>query len=472
MKRKLLLEGQWVETGRWSNVTSPFDAHPVSEVAQASKAEVERALSAAFSARRRLQGLSTGQRREVLLGVAGRLQAASTEMAQLICEEAGKPINSARTEVNRAIETFTLAAAELARFGGEIVPVDFAAYQAGAECEVRRFPAGVVVGIVPFNFPLNLGAHKVAPALAVGAPIIVKPPPQAPSAQLMLAEMVRESGADPAALQVLPCDDEAAEQLATDPRVRVVSFTGSARVGWMLKKKVPGKIILELGGNAGAVVAADADLDRAAQRLAASAFSYAGQVCIKVQRIVAVREVYDAFVERFIRETEKVKVGDPRSGDTVVGPVIDDAAAHRITEWVDEAVKLGAKVLCGHRRDGRMLQPTVLAGVPRTAQRLPRRGVRPGGDRLPGRRLRRRARRGQRLRVRPPGGRLHPRPAARAPRVSHPRGGRGDRRRRPQLPQRQHALRRSQGLRPRPRGRALRDGGLHRVEGAPHPVAR
>ncbi|MFT3842316.1 MAG: aldehyde dehydrogenase family protein [Myxococcaceae bacterium] len=368
MKRKLLLDGQWVETGRWAAVVSPYDARLLNEVALASRGEVERALGVAWAGRKRLQNLSTGQRREVLIGTAARLQQRSTEMAQLISDESGKPITHARTEVARAVETLTLAAAELARFGGEIVPVDFAPHQAGAECEVRRFPAGVVVGIVPFNFPLNLGVHKVAPALAVGAPIIVKPPPQAPSPQLLLAELVREAGADPAALQVLPCDNEVAEALATDPKVRIVSFTGSAKIGWMLKAKVKGKATLELGGNAGAVVAADADLDRAAQRLAASAFGYAGQVCIKVQRIVAVREVYDAFVEKLTRETQKLRVGDPRRDDTVVGPVIDDRSADRIMEWVDEAVKGGAKVLCGNKRDGRVLEPTVLANVPKAAK--------------------------------------------------------------------------------------------------------
>src|SRR5215475_15997813 len=206
-------------------------------------------------------------------------------MAQSICHEAGKPITLARVEVRLAFEVFRLAAAELSRFGGSVVPVDLSPGAEGLEAEVRRFPAGVVVGIVPFNFPLNLGAHKVAPALAVGAPIIVKPPPQDPSAQLLLAEIVAQAGADTAAFQVVTCDNTVAERLATDPRVRVHSFTGSATVGWALKQKAPGRVLLELGGNAAVVVGADADLDWAVQRCASAGFGYAGQVCIKVQRV-------------------------------------------------------------------------------------------------------------------------------------------------------------------------------------------
>jgi glyceraldehyde-3-phosphate dehydrogenase (NADP+) len=232
------------------------------------------------------------------------------------------------------------------------------------ECEVRRFPAGVVVGIVPFNFPLNLGAHKVAPALAVGAPIIIKPPPQAPSAQLLLAELAQQAGADPAAFQVVTCDNAVAERLATDPRVRILSFTGSAAVGWALKQKAPGRAVLELGGNAAALVGADADLDWAAERCVAAGFGYAGQVCIKVQRLLVERSAHDAFVERLLARARAVPTGDPAEDRTVCGPVIDDRAAERITAWVDEAVSGGARVLAGHRRSGRLLQPTVLANVP------------------------------------------------------------------------------------------------------------
>jgi len=266
--------------------------------------------------------------------------------------------------VRRATEVFRLAAAELSRFGGSVVPVDLTAGTEGVECEVRRFPAGVVVGIVPFNFPLNLGAHKVAPALAVGAPIIVKPPPQAPGPQLVLAEIAKQAGADPAALQVLTCDNAVAERLATDPRVRILSFTGSAMVGWALKQKAPGRVLLELGGNAAVVVGADADLDWAAERCVSAGFGYAGQVCIKVQRIYVEKAAYPAFLDKLLARVKQVPSGDPAEERTVCGPVIDDRSADRITAWVDEAIAGGAKVLAGHSRKGRLLQPTVLADVP------------------------------------------------------------------------------------------------------------
>ena len=364
MDGRLFIDGAWVQGEHQAEVRSPWDGRLLRRVAQASPAQAEQALGVASGARERLQRQSTGKRREVLEGIVAGLGARAEEMAQSICHEAGKPITLARVEVQRAIEVFRLAAAELSRFGGSVVPVDLSPGAEGLEAEVRRFPAGVVVGIVPFNFPLNLGAHKVAPALAVGAPIVIKPPPQAPSAQLLLAEIAQQAGADPAALQTLTCDNTVAEQLATDPRVRVLSFTGSATVGWMLKQKAPGRVLLELGGNAAVVVGADADLDWAAERCVSAGFGYAGQVCIKVQRIYVEKAAYPAFLDKLLARVKQVPSGDPAEERTVCGPVIDDRSADRITAWVDEAIAGGAKVLAGHSRKGRLLQPTVLADVP------------------------------------------------------------------------------------------------------------
>ncbi|HUM12685.1 MAG TPA: aldehyde dehydrogenase family protein [Myxococcaceae bacterium] len=361
---RLWIDGAWVNGEHQAEVRAPWDGRLVRRVAQASAAQAEQAISVASAARERLQRQSTGKRREVLEGIVAGLRARGEEMAQAICHEAGKPITLARVEVRRAIEVFRLAAAELARFGGSIVPVDLDPGAEGVEAEVRRFPAGVVVGIVPFNFPLNLGAHKVAPALAVGAPIIVKPPPQAPTAQLLLAEIAQQAGADPAGFQVVTCDNAIAERLATDPRVRILSFTGSAAVGWALKQKAPGRVLLELGGNAAVLVAADADLDWAVERCVAAGFGYAGQVCIKVQRVFVEAPVHAAFMEKLLGRTRAVPSGDPADERTVCGPVIDDRSAERITAWVDEAVAGGARVLSGHRREGRVLAPTVLADVP------------------------------------------------------------------------------------------------------------
>jgi len=367
MNRQLILEGR-EEGGPMVEVRAPFDGRVVATVAQASAAQVERALAFAFAARSRLQALSGLKRRAVLDGLVTRLTSGTEAMAQVICHEAGKPITAARAEVGRAIETFRLASAALASFGGSVVPVDLGAGSEGSEAEVRRFPAGVIVGVVPFNFPLNLGAHKVAPALAVGAPIIVKPPPQAPSAQLMLAQMALDAGADPAAFQVLPCDNQVAERLATDARVRVMSFTGSAKVGWHLKGLVKGKAVLELGGNAAAMVCADADLDKAASKLAVGGFVYAGQVCIKVQRIVVEAAVWERFVPRFLEEVSTLTVGDPASEKTNIGPVIDRTSAERIEAWVDEAIAAGATVLLRGARQGLLIPPVVLTDVPRSTR--------------------------------------------------------------------------------------------------------
>jgi glyceraldehyde-3-phosphate dehydrogenase (NADP+) len=345
-------------------VRSPFSGQVVAEMAQAGPAEVEQALTAAVAARPALASASMGQRRAVLSDIASRLGERLEEMARAIALEAGKPLTQARLEVRRGIETFTLAAAEVSVGRGEVVPVDLDARSAGYSCVVTRAPAGVVVGISPFNFPLNLAAHKVAPALAVGAPIILKPPPQAPSAALMLAEMAEAAGAPEGALSVLPCGPPVAEALASDPRVRVLSFTGSARVGWHLRDKARAKVVLELGGNAAAIVAADADLAWAAERLALSAFAYAGQVCISTQRIYVDARVREPFTRLLVEQARKLAIGDPLDEATVVGPVIDDGAADRITAWVEEAKARGAQELCGGPHQGRMLAPTLLADAP------------------------------------------------------------------------------------------------------------
>lgn len=361
--RKFFVAGRWTDSGERVAIRSPYDGCEVARVTQATPVEVEEALAAALAARERLQEASTGSRRDLLMAISAGIRRRAAELAQVICQEAGKPIRLAEAEVNRAAETFALTAAEWVAFEGRTVAVDLDAGSQGVECEVRRFPAGVVVGIVPFNFPLNLGAHKVAPALAVGAPIIVKPPPQAPSAQLLLAEIVAEAGVAGAALQVLPCSNEVAERLATDERVRVLSFTGSATVGWSLRAKAKGRVLLELGGNAAAVVCSDADLDWAAERCALSAFQYAGQVCIKLQRILVEEAVYSAFVARFLARVRALGVGDPTKPETVVGPVISDEAAERISLWIEEARSLGAKHLHGGEANGRLLHPTVLEGT-------------------------------------------------------------------------------------------------------------
>lgn len=363
-----LLGGRWI-TGETSlEVRSPFDGRTVAHVSQASAAQAEEALRFAFDGRAGLARVSTGERRRVLERLARGMERHHDELVELIVHQAGKPLVAARTEVARARETVTLAAHALSDVSPGTVPVDLMPGAEGTEAEVRRVPAGVVVGIAPFNFPLNLAVHKVAPALAVGAPIIAKPPPQAPGPLLLLGRLTLEAGAEAAALQVLPCEVPVAEQLATDRRVRVMSFTGSARVGWHLKGRVAGKAVLELGGNAAAIVRPDADLERAAQRLALGAFISAGQVCIKVQRIVVEAPAWEAFVSAFLAEVDRLAVGDPALETTIVGPVIDERAAERIEAWVDEAVARGARVVRRGRRERTLIPPIVLTDVPKDAR--------------------------------------------------------------------------------------------------------
>jgi glyceraldehyde-3-phosphate dehydrogenase (NADP+) len=367
-RRPLLLAGRWTDGASWAEVRAPWNGQVRATVAQASWAQADDALAFAVASRSRLARTSAGQRRAVLHRVAQGLERRRTDFIDCLVHEAGKPLTAARAEVSRAIETFTLAAAELARFGGEVVPVDLMPGAEGTTAEVRRVPAGVVVGVVPFNFPLNLGAHKVAPALAVGAPIIVKPPPQAPSAMVLLGELALEAGADAGALQVLPCPVDVAERLATDARVQVMSFTGSAKVGWHLKQQVKGKAVLELGGNAAAIVRPDANLATAAKRLAVGGFVSAGQVCIKTQRVLVERPVWDAFVTAFLAEVDALGVGDPALESTTIGPLIDEANATRVEAWIDEALAAGAKALRRGGRQGALLGPTVLTDVPRAAK--------------------------------------------------------------------------------------------------------
>jgi acyl-CoA reductase-like NAD-dependent aldehyde dehydrogenase len=315
------------------------------------------------------QSLPSYKRAQVLASVADSLQKEREAMARLICEEVVKPIKEARREVDRAIFTFRWASEEARRFGGEWLPIDFDAASEGRLAVVRRFSRGPCLFIAPFNFPLNLVAHKVAPAVAVGASFVLKPPPQAPKTSLALGRMLAEAGYPAEAFCVLPCANEAAEALVRDDRFAVLSFTGSAAVGWKLKS-VSGRkhCVLELGGNAAVVVAPDADLEWAAARCAWGGFYYSGQVCISVQRIYVHASIYDKFKKAFLDNARELVVGDPADEKTDVGPLISDEAADRVESWIEEAKAAGAKAALGGPREGRTLPPTVLENVPPTCR--------------------------------------------------------------------------------------------------------
>ena len=362
--RPFLIGNQWRQTAMTAAIRNPYNGKPVADVCLAGKAEADEAVARAVEAFPAMRRLPAHARAEALLKIAGRLAGRQDEIARTMTAESGKPIADARREVGRAVQTFTIAAEEAKRIPGEVIPMDLTPGMEHHVSFVRRVPIGPVLGITPFNFPLNLVAHKVAPCLAAGNPMVLKPAPQTPLTSLLLAELVLEAGLPPGALSVVPCENAVAEQMVTDERFKVVSFTGSAAVGWMLKAKSGKKrVLLELGGNAGVIVEPDADLELAAARCAVGGYAYSGQTCIAVQRVFVHESVYDRFVEQFVARVTALKVGDPADEATVIGPLIDEAAAKRVEQWVQEAAAQGARVLAGGKRSGSVVEATVLADV-------------------------------------------------------------------------------------------------------------
>ncbi|GBC81376.1 Sulfoacetaldehyde dehydrogenase [bacterium HR10] len=360
-----LLGGEPRYSGTRVEIRDPYDRAVIGVVHWASAEEAGEAVAEAVRAFEETRRLPSHARAEVLRRVAAALSERREELAQLITREAGKPIRDARLEVARAIQTFTVAAEEAKRLGGEMLPLDWMVGSENRWALVRRFPIGPILGITPFNFPLNLVAHKVAPALAAGNPILIKPAPQTPLSALALGEMVVRAGWPRGGISVLPCANEVVAELLRDERIRMLSFTGSAEVGWRLKAQVPKKrVTLELGGNAAVLVHEDADLAYAARRAVYGGFAYAGQTCISVQRILVHEAVVEPFLTRFLEGVRDLVVGDPKEEATDVGPMISEAAAERAEQWIREAVAAGARVLVGGERQGAFLMPTVLADAP------------------------------------------------------------------------------------------------------------
>ncbi len=356
--------GRTRETSRFELVTNPYDGTPVGEVGVGSEAEIHAAIASAADGFQLTKRLATHERALLLTAIAARLSARAEEFTRLITLESGKPIRYARAEVLRAITTFTLAAAEVRGMGGEVQPIDQQAGYEGRLCLHCRVPRGPVAAISPFNFPLNLTVHKLAPALAVGAAVVLKPPAQSPLTAHVLSDIVEQSGAPPGAFNVVHCPPEVGERLVTDDRIRVLSFTGSADLGWRLKSLAGKKqVTLELGGNSPCIIDAGTDLERVMPRLVEAAFASAGQVCIRAQRMIVHADLFERFCDRFVALSEQVVCGDPLDERTMVGPLIEARHVDRVLSWVHEAQSNGARLLAGGRCEGRVVSPTVLVDV-------------------------------------------------------------------------------------------------------------
>ncbi|MBF8289486.1 MAG: aldehyde dehydrogenase (nadp) family protein [Chloroflexi bacterium] len=366
----IYLAGRWVESDDPLIVTNPADpATPVGATYHATPAQYEEAVQAAVRAFEVTRTLPAYERGRILREISAGIKARREELARLLSMEAGKPIRDALVEVDRATLTFRLAAEEAERMVGEVIPLDLMASSKGRVGFTRRFAAGPVAAISPFNFPLNLAAHKLAPAIAAGCSIVLKPPSKDPLTMLTVAEIVDAAGVPEGAVSVLPMSRELGDRMVADDRFKVLTFTGSPSVGWRMKERAgKKKVVLELGGNAGVIVDRTADLDWAVKRILVGAFAYAGQVCISVQRMYLHDEIRDAFMEKFLAGVASLRLGDPSDPATDLGPMVDTAAATRTQRWVDEAVAMGARLLAGGRADGTFFPPTVLENVPLTAQ--------------------------------------------------------------------------------------------------------
>lgn len=364
---ELLIGGKWREGTAEITVKNPYNDTIVGKVSSAGNADLTSAVDAAHLGFEKTRRLSAAARSEILDKITIELGKRLEEIARTIALEAGKPIRDARIEASRAMNTFGLAAEECKRFGGEVIPLDLLPNTEGRWGLTRRFPVGPIIAISPFNFPLNLIAHKVAPAIAVGNSFIMKPSSSTPLTAMKLAEVIIEAGWPPEAISVIPCRGSAVESIFSDHRLKKLSFTGSPDVGWRLKSLCGKmKVTLELGGNGAVIIDDPATLDKAVGRCVTGAFSYAGQICISIQRIIVREELCDRFIGGFVEKARSLKMGDPLDESTELGPMIDIPSAEKAESWVNQALDNGAELLLGGERKGTMFPPTVLTNVPRS----------------------------------------------------------------------------------------------------------
>jgi acyl-CoA reductase-like NAD-dependent aldehyde dehydrogenase len=366
----IFLAGRWVESSDRLEVSNPARKdEPAGSTFNASPEQYEEAVQAAVRAFETTRHLPAYERGRILRDISAGIRSRREELGRLLSLEAGKPIRDALIEVDRAVLTFRLGAEEAERMVGEVIPLDLMPASKDRVGITRRFPIGPVAGISPFNFPLNLAAHKISPAIAAGNSVVLKPPSKDPLTMLTVAEIIDAAGVPEGAVSILPMTRELGDRMVEDERFKLLTFTGSPSVGWRMKERAgKKKVVLELGGNAGVIVDRTADLDWAVKRILVGAYTYAGQVCISVQRIYVHDQVWDPFMERLRAGAQALKVGDPLDPTTEVGPMVDANAASRTQRWVDEAVALGGKIVLGGKASGNFFEPTILTDVPLSAQ--------------------------------------------------------------------------------------------------------
>jgi acyl-CoA reductase-like NAD-dependent aldehyde dehydrogenase len=366
----IYLAGKWVDSPDRLEIANPADPdNPAGATYNATEEQYEEAVQAAVAAFEHTRKLPAYERGQALREISNGIKARREELGRLISLEAGKPVRDALVEVDRAVLTFRLGAEEAERQYGEVIPLDLMASSKGRVGITRRFPIGPVAAISPFNFPLNLAAHKLSPAIAAGCSIVLKPPSKDPLTMLTVAEIIDGVGLPAGAVSILPMTRELGDRMVADDRFKLLTFTGSPSVGWRMKERAgKKKVVLELGGNAGAIVDRTADIDWAVKRNLVGGFGYAGQTCISVQRLYLHEDIREAFLEKFLAGVKALRLGDPLDSVTDVGPMVDEAAAERTQRWVDEAVQLGGTVLTGGKARGAFFEPTVLENVPVEAQ--------------------------------------------------------------------------------------------------------
>ena len=358
---KLYCGGEFITTEKSLDIENPFSQEVFAKTYLASKKNLETAINKALEVQDEMKNMSSLKRYNALSYISNTLKERIEYFAEILALESGKPIIYAKGEILRSIETFKIAAEESKRLPGEVMSLDWTPAGEGKHGVIRYFPVGLVAGISPFNFPMNLAVHKIAPALASGCPIILKPSTNTPLSTLALAKIIDETELPKGAVSILPMDRATGNQLVTDERFKLLSFTGSPHVGWMMKAQSgKKKVVLELGGNAGLIITKSADLDIAVKKAVIGGFAYSGQVCIHAQRIYVAKEIFEVFKARFIQEVNSLKLGDPMQTDTEISAMIDETNARRIESWVNEAVEDGAQVICGGKRDGTYYEPTVL----------------------------------------------------------------------------------------------------------------